>query len=170
MVHYFSGVVMSGRGIGRKRMIQLQSFFDTHQHQFFPGTLNVVLDNPVKFNPETAPMNYNNVFLFWPIKLNGIDCWVYRWAQCPAHILEVVSEHCMRDTIEIDPRKPLEVSIESKYLKSLKPLNKLYWFGFWSVREKWFYTSDFYNKIVGKYLNLIYYIKRFLGCKQKLPC
>lgn len=157
------GEIISGRGIGKKRMESISEFFNENHLTIYPGTLNVIFSEPIKFKKKKAKLNYNNSFYFWKIKINGIKCFAYRWSQCPHHIIEIVSTSRLRDRINLDENPNVTIEIKDTILKKLNFLDLFFWNLVWKGRRDKFYTSDLYPKFIGKFINLSYRIKVFFG-------
>ena len=162
-IRKFTGRVVNGRGLGTYRMLTLQEFFSKHNLEIFPGTLNVVLKTPVQFNKDRCANNYRNQFFFWPITVNGISCLVYRWSQCPMHILEIVATTKLRDRFS---GEDVTIEIEASLLQKLTATNLYLWNLSWNGREKLYYRDSIYTNLLGKFQNSTFRLKRFFGIKK----
>jgi hypothetical protein len=157
------GKVVSGRGLGSDRIANLSELFSTCDLELYPGTLNVVLKKPVGFLKTTACYNYNNRFYFWKAKLNGFSCFVYRWPQCPLHVLEIVASHRLRDLLA---SKEVEIEVSENFLRKLSYTERLVWSLSWEGRREQYYKDSLYIKMMGKMENGAYRIKGFFGLNK----
>ncbi len=63
--------------------------------RFYPGSLNVVLDGPVRLDVGKAIPFAGGKRYLWHVSINGVGTpvFAYRWKGCPLHVLEIVSPH-----------------------------------------------------------------------------
>lgn len=154
--------VVDGRGIATGKMKRLEEGLQKQQVKFYPGTLNLVLDRPISLRKDMATIQLEEQFLFWPMILNDTECMAHRFGQCPFHIVEVVAEHKLRDTIDVSDNL-VEIRLNVKDVKNLSPLQHLMWTLAWKGREQLYYTSNTYAKFIGRLQNLRYKVNRYFG-------
>lgn len=154
------GEIVTGRGTGSNRMTALAPFFKENGVEIYPGTLNVVFSKPICLDKTKADFVYNKNYYFWEATINGIKCFLYRWAHCPDHIVEIVAATKLRDSINTDNHQLVTISIEKSKTRSFHFAEMVFWNIFWRGRTKAYYENDLYAKMVSKFLNVIHRIKQ----------
>lgn len=151
---FVKGQIVSGRGIGKKVMGKLSSYFQENNVSLFPGTLNVVFLGPVYLDEAKAKFNYEQKYFFWEAKLNGENVYAYRWLTCPYHIVEIVAG----DKLNLDCKDQNEVVVEinQSLLKKLNWWKLLFWNLIWRGRYKTYYTNDLYVRVVNRLERLLH--------------
>src|SRR5690606_7696715 len=109
-------------------------------------TLNLVFSNPVFLDESKAKYTYNQIFFFWEARLNGIDCFAYRWRKCPHHIIEIVAFEKLRDRLNLDENSKVKIEINKNNLMPYSFWRLLYWNMAWRGRCRIYYTNDTYFK------------------------
>lgn len=150
---YLTGHIVPGRGIGKKVVQSLSSYFLEKNLRLFPGTLNVVFVHPVYLDEAKAVYSYEHKYFFWKVKLNGEDVYAYRWLTCPDHIVEIVSA----DKLDIDRNYNNHVNIEIHRSLLKKPAwyKLLFWNLAWRGRYDTYYSSDLYVRIINKFESIL---------------
>ena len=151
------GIIVSGRGTGAKRMNLLAPFFKENGIDIFPGTLNIVFSGPIYLNKANADFSFSNYF-FWKAKINNIDCYLYRWWHCPAHIVEILASSKLRDRINTSESQLVTLNLERSIIQDINFMELFLWNLVWRGRTEAYYTNDLYTGIIGKFLNLKYRI------------
>ena len=138
---YRSGKVVSGRGeaialfAGRS---ELSDYFGAEPQ---PGTLNVVLDWPIQFEPDRAVIRLDDIHRrFWPATVDGHRCLVHRWPDCPLHVAELISPHRFR----MEKSERIRVSVDIADTKPISRGRLLGWIWLWLPARKRAYSDDAY--------------------------
>jgi hypothetical protein len=149
------GTVVSGRGnasaVIRGNMDELTSALGTELVQ---GSLNLVLQQPVKLAPARSVSVDGGRRLFWPATIEAIGVWAYRWPHAPLHVLEVVAPVRLREALGLSDGSPLTLTLDRADTVDLTLTARAAWAAWWYGRGPWYYTGDVYKE----------YAKRF--CKR----
>ena len=135
------GRVVSGRGKASSKLSGLREFFDYFGAEPQPGSLNIILDGPLLFRPERAKVHLDDHNIFaWPARMEGQACLVWRWRNCPLHVVEVTSPH--RFQIQKGSRTLVEFDVADT---APIPLGRLSgWTCLWFLRRTRAYSDDNY--------------------------
>jgi hypothetical protein len=92
------GQVVSGRGLAAPELLTLREQVQTIvQEPLCPGSLNIILNRPVRFL-DTAGFAFDRDYrTLWPASLGGINVWVYRWRESPLHTVEILASVYLRE-------------------------------------------------------------------------
>lgn len=151
------GKIVKGRGIGKSVIEKINNSNYSGLPILFKGTLNIVSDLPVFFNYESSSIKIGN-FYFFPIYINGVDCFVIKWRKCPAHIFEVVSEYNLSYKINIKEGSRVTLEIDNFYIYQKRLCKYVSWFLVWKFRENLYYSNNYYQFLINKSLNIKYQI------------
>jgi hypothetical protein len=140
-----SGRVCSGRGLGAAHIATLKALGERHfSAPLFPGTLNVILAKPVHLvltkRVETHGAEGPS---FWPVQINGIPALAHRFSGCPLHIVEILSNHCLRESMSLRNRDVVELEFEPGIAEPGTNLQRFCWVLVWKGREKSFYRDSY---------------------------
>src|SRR6185437_10804648 len=84
--------VTSGRRRASRELLgwagQLEGFAG---EKLQPGSLNVYLDRPLRLCKAGALRFDGGGRMLWRASLNGLPVLLYRWRECPFHIIEILS-------------------------------------------------------------------------------
>lgn len=158
-------IVVSGRGIASKNVEAEPKSSVIKNKTLFPGTLNLIGKEPIVFRLQASENEVTSRAQFYSIVLNGTKCWVRRYPQCPFHILEVVSEVNLRNALEVIDGSEVNLEMDSRVLEPIGFFRNLGWHLAWKGREFWFYRFDWYPKLISKFLNLRYRVRKLLLLK-----
>lgn len=161
-------IVVSGRGIASERVETLHKNLVINDRPLFPGTLNLIAKEPIVFKQDTAENGITSRFHFYSILLNGTECWVRSYPQCPLHILEVVLDVNLRENLQLNDGDEVQLEIAKKAIKPIGFMTNLLWILAWKGREFWFYRFNWYPKLISKFLNLRYRLLKLFGLNNVL--
>ena len=86
------GRAVSGRGTAKTILAGHSELSDYFGAEPQPGSLNIILDQPILFRPERAAVRFDNDRrLAWPAMLERQPYLVHRWKNCPLHVVELIS-------------------------------------------------------------------------------
>ena len=158
-----AGRVRSGRGTASARMAEVQTELERiTKEAIIPGTLNIILDRPLRLNEAEARFVGQNLRMLWPATLNGIDVWVNRWKDTALHVVEVLSSVHLRDRFGLKDGDRVTLTMRPDYIDRIGAMGRTVWAIVWVGRKDWCYTNDRY------YLGLLKYCKA-LGATQQSP-
>jgi CTP-dependent riboflavin kinase len=147
----YSAYVISGRSKAKNKVIKWNEAFNRKINKtFFPGTLNLILDKPIMLEHGKA-YKFANRYLLWEGMLNNEAVYFMRWNTCPLHVIEVLSSHNLRNTLNLKDGDEINLRIKCDYISSLTMQNKIAWWVLWKKREPLYYSSDPYCNVLRKY-------------------
>jgi hypothetical protein len=137
------GQVISGRGLGRHRVFRYRDELRAIVKQsLYPGTLNVVLNLPLRLL-DTAGTKFDcEGGMVWPGSFCGVDVWMYRWPSCPLHVVEVVSSICLRERFGLRDGDDVTLGLSKGQTGPIDTLGRLAWAAFWIGRRNSFFFRD----------------------------
>ncbi len=143
------GRVISGRGTYSKRPPPppLIKFFGKHPER---GTLNLALDEPIRFNPVLVELMLGENAFFWACEIGGMRCLVARAKGHPLHIIEIIAPCRLRDMFQLNDGDNLELQVSGGILEDLSISTRVVWAIFWRFRETW-YASRTYRLLIGPF-------------------
>ena len=146
----YTGTVISGRGKTESKFKKWNKIFDKKINKiFYPGSLNLVLQEPIMLNTNKA-LNFANKYFLWNGIIDDVPVYLLRWNRCPLHIIEVLSKHRLRDFFRINDGEAITISIKNDYVSDLALSKRIAWFVLWKKREYLYYSSDYYYNILRK--------------------
>ena len=158
-----AGIVRSGRGAAAAQIAEIQSELEGIVNAaIIPGTLNIILDQPLRLNEAEARFFDQNLRMLWPATLNGIDVWVYRWKHTALHVVEVLSSVHLRDRFGLKDGDRVTLTMRSDHIDRISRMGRTVWAIVWVGRRDWCYTND------GYYVGLRKYCMA-LGATQQSP-
>ncbi len=147
----FTGVIVKGRG---RASTSLQKLYPELRRitgrEIVPGSLNLVLREPVKLDPGQCILEGRIGKLerfFWQARVNGRIVYVYRWRGAPLHVMEILSDVYLREAFGLESGDALTIDISSRSILPLSDEGHLFWKALWMHREESFYSSDELNEI-----------------------
>jgi Methyltransferase domain len=159
----FEGQVVSGRGLATAELVKLREQVQAIvKEPLHPGSLNIVLNRPVRFLDPAGfafDLNYRSL---WRASLSGIDVWVYRWRESPLHVVEILSSVYLRERLNLKNGDTVTLRISRAQIGKLHYLERLIWALLWTGRRHWFYLYKFYS---GRTVRL----GKDLGATQEQP-
>ncbi len=155
------GSVCSGRGRAKSHVARFESgLSEIAGVKVVHGSLNLVLDRPIRLNEETAIFVDNRKKMLWPGVMEGLPIYVCRWANAPLHIMEVLSEKHLRSTLHLKDGDNVAIELHDCHLDSTNIIERVTWILIWAGRRQWHYSNDAYAALVRN-------LSRRLGCAQK---
>ncbi len=140
-----AGQVTSGRGQATSHLFAFRDELTCFvKKPLCPGTLNVVLNRPVRLRDAAAYVFDNGRRMIWPASLNGMDVWIYRWAAAPLHVAEIISPVHLRERFHYKDGDNIIVSLSDELITAISPVGRLAWGALWIGRRNWSYSSDTY--------------------------
>jgi hypothetical protein len=127
-----------------------------------PGTLNIILDRPLRLNEAEARFFGQNLRMLWPATLNGIDVWVNRWKDTALHVVEVLSSVHLRDRFGLKDGDRVTLTMHTDHIDRIGAMGRSVWAIVWVGRRDWYYTNDKYYDGLRKYCEA-------LGAAQQSP-
>lgn len=143
------GYVISGRGTASKGAVVESPISDFLGELPIPGSLNVALEKPVRFDSEKIAFSGGATY-YWAAKINGIRCLIVRKKGHPLHIVEVVSAYRLREKFQLENGGSVEVQVPFSLLVDLSWQTKAIWNVFWKYRNGW-YASWVYRWLIGPF-------------------
>jgi CTP-dependent riboflavin kinase len=95
------GKVCSGQG--RAAEVLRSDFQEINRHfdaPVMPGTLNILLGFPAGLDPDECVITRKGR-LFWSATLADHSVLIYRWDDCPLHVIEVLSPVALRERLRL---------------------------------------------------------------------
>jgi len=118
---------------------------DIVNEPLYPGSLNVVLNRPVRFVDTAGFMFDFNYRTLWQASLGGINVWVYRWRESPLHVVEILSAVHLRGSLHLKDGDPVTLRMNSAQIGELHFFERLIWALLWRGRRRWFYAYKLYS-------------------------
>jgi hypothetical protein len=160
------GQVVSGRGMGTHRVIRYKEELHTIVKQYlYPGTLNILLDRPVRLPDDQGFTFDREGGMVWPAFLNGVEVWIYRWRWCPLHVMEVLSPLCLRERLSLKDGDNVRLGLSEEQTGEITPLGRLAWAALWIGRRNSYFLRDTCHS--GQNKTMLW--SRKLGALQQQP-
>lgn len=145
------GVVTSGRGEAKHIFGGIDTFREMSDMQpLFPGSLNVVVDFPVRLHFSLGKQFSTSPRFLWQARLKGSDIpiYVYRWKGCPLHVLELVSPIQLREALGLLDGSVVELELLPEAIGKVGWIAHCCWMFLWKGRVSWYYTHEKYKRVV----------------------
>lgn len=157
------GRVVSGRGLAAADLARFDGELSKISAQpLHPGSLNVVLTRPVRLADSRGHAFDRGRRMLWPASADGLDVWLYRWRECPLHIIEVLAPISLREHFGLRNGDRITLRVESDCLEPIGHAARVAWIAFWLGRKRLAYSSDTYNERMK-------YVSTHLGATQEQP-
>ncbi|MDO9554339.1 DUF120 domain-containing protein [Rhodonellum sp.] len=157
------GKIVKGRGKGVNVVGKINEKLESKKIRFFQGTLNIVSTKPFFFDVDKADFILFKNFYFYKVKIENVECYVYRWLKCPGHVFEVLSECYLKEELKLKDNQTVSITICKSFREKFKISRYLFWWIFWEKRTHLYYKFDLYEKFVGRVIDLKYkYIKTII--------
>ena len=144
------GRVISGRGTASQSKIRESPVSDFFGELQAPGSLNIALERPIRFDPEKVAFPGGSRAYYWPAEINGSRCLITRAKGHPLHIVEVLSPYRLREKFQLKNGDSVEIKTSSNLIADLSRGSKTVWSIFWKFRGGW-YASRTYRMLVGPF-------------------
>lgn len=141
----YNASVVSGRGIARDHVAaEYNDFRQATGEELFLGSLNLVLAEPVLLNRDTAVSTGDSGRLLWQARLQGMSVWVYRYANAPLHVAEILSPVKLRDALDLTDGDTVDIVLSKRDIVPLSRRRQAAWRLLWRGRGHWAYQRDWY--------------------------
>ena len=158
-----AGRVRSGRGTAWTYLAEVRTEVEGITNEVvIHGTLNMILDRPLRLSEAEARFFDQNFRMLWPATLNGTDVWVYRCKHTALHVVEVLSSVHLRDRFGLKDGNRVILTMRPNHIDRIGAVSWTIWALVWLGRRNWCYTNDKY------YFGLLKYCKS-LGATQQSP-
>jgi hypothetical protein len=127
-----------------------------------PGTLNVVLDGPLRLSRQSSFEFDRGRRRLWRAALNGTDVWAYRWDEAPLHVLEIVSTVHLRTSLSLEDGDAVTVQIAPESIRPLGPCSRILWAALWYGRRASFYRTGNYFTFASRLIHLTWLVKQHI--------
>ncbi len=144
------GRVISGRGTASQIKVGESPISDFFGELQAPGSLNVALERPIRFDPEEVPFPGGHRAYYWAAEINGSRCLLTRAKGHPLHIVEVLSPYRLREKFQLKDGDSVEIKVVSGLIVDLSWWIKAIWGIFWKFRGNW-YASRAYRTLIGPF-------------------
>jgi len=112
-----------------------------------PGSLNVVLEQPVRLQTESA-LVFGVDRMLWHAQVGQLTVLAARWRRARLHILELYATVNLRDALSVADGQTITVTMDKADFAPLSQRDALAWHWFWSKgRGHLYYSSDFYKRL-----------------------
>lgn len=140
------GQVVGGRGLAAPEFVTLgEQMQAIVKEPLCPGSLNVVLNRPVRLL-DTAGFSFDrNYRTLWRASLGGINVWVYRWRETPLHIVEILSSVYLREHLNLKNGDAVTLRMSRAQIGKIHFQERFIWAVLWTGRRRWFYTYKSYS-------------------------
>ena len=147
-----AGRVRSGRRMASAQFAGLMIELETITHETLcPGTLNVILDRPVRLNEAAARFFDRSARMVWPARLNDMNVWVYRWKHSALHVVEVISSVNLRDRLGLKDGDRVTLTMHPGHIDRIGAVAAIVWGIVWFGRRDWCYTNNRYYFALHKF-------------------
>ncbi|MGH6683333.1 MAG: hypothetical protein ACRECA_05320 [Pseudolabrys sp.] len=140
-----TGRVRSGRGMASAQLAGFMTELEKVTHEAIrPGTLNIILDRPMRLNEAEAFFFDRNSRMVWPARLNDMNVWVYRWKHSALHVVEVLSSVNLRSCFDLKDGDRLTLTMLPGHIDRIGAVAAIVWAIVWFGRQDLCYTNDRY--------------------------
>jgi CTP-dependent riboflavin kinase len=141
------GQVISGQGTAALELAGLQSeLTEIDGAPLFPGSLNLLLRNPVRFRDELGFSFDHEQGYIWRASLNGIDVWIYRWRHAPLHVAEILCRVNLRERLKLHNGDFVLLRVSADKLEKVSLFDRLIWTVVWIGRRQASYKEYVYDE------------------------
>ena len=146
------GTVASGRGQSTTHIrIHSAELKEKLGQDLVEGSLNVILNRPVKLVAERAIVFDGGKRLLWPATIEGQCGWALRWVRAPLHVVEFVAPVHLRRLLDLKDGTPVRIGIRAGDVAPLGTVSHIAWFMIWAGRRHWFYSGDTYKEFAKRW-------------------
>ena len=141
----WSGIVVSGREIARNHVsLAMDELSIINGQALFPGSLNVVLDKPLKLDSRHAAIFDRGKRFVWKARIGCRQVWIYRWKGTPFTIVEILADCRLRDVLRLENGSRVDIAISDEMVAPLDLRDRLSSFLLWGMGRKYLYYSKRY--------------------------
>lgn len=145
------GVVATGRGRATAELERSRDEIAACTGaRLHPGSLDVVLTGPVRFDTTRARAFDGGARFLWPAAIEGLDepAWLYRWGGCPLHVVEVLSPVHLRKALALEDGDTVRLRLEPGTTTGIAWVRRVAWVALWAGRRGWYYDHETYKRLV----------------------
>ncbi|WP_152483515.1 hypothetical protein [Halomonas sp. THAF5a] len=141
----FSGVVVSGREMAQRHVSLAMDELSTISGQdLFPGSMNVVLDKPLKLESRYSAIFDHGKRFIWRARIGCRQVWIYRWKGTPFTIVEILADCRLKDALGLLDGSCIDIEIDDALVAPLDWRDRLSSFLIWGMGRKYLYYSKPY--------------------------
>lgn len=145
-----NGFVAPGRGIGADKVMTNQDVIGKILGATpYPGTLNVVLSDPLILK-EAHQLDIKGKLFGIQGAINGMPCLVYRFHGAPLHVVEIVSSAHLRNSLGLKDGQAVEISLPRKNTAVPAPWRRRLWELFYKGRPSAYYDDHLQKLFVSR--------------------
>jgi hypothetical protein len=111
--------------------------------------LELVFQEPFELARNRAETGHDNQPM-WPVSINGRPCHVVRVQSSPLHVAGIFPAQNLRSKEGLREGDFVRLAIPSDCVERLSMLRKFAWVLLWRFRERLFYKSRRYPKIISR--------------------
>lgn len=146
IVRLLSGSVVGGRG---RASTLVHAHYDAVANFLgsapSPGSLNVVLRNPVLFRVESATQFDKGKRRLWHATIGELPIAIYRWRGTRAHVVEILAPMHLRTELMLNDGSNCNIRVQDSVLYPISPAKQMMWRLMWQGREDWYYRGEKYH-------------------------
>jgi hypothetical protein len=163
MKREISAQIVSGRGWAKRHLSPLAGeLFALVGENFHPGSLNLILNRPLRLHENHAIKFAGGQRMLWPVLLNNVPVWLYRWHDAPLHVVEILSQHHLRGSLGFGDGDRILLSVAGDHVATITLRERMAWELLWRGRKKLYYKSY-------TYFTRTLAVCRWLGATQGSP-
>ena len=145
------GRVIRGRGTASKIKDFGAEVIDFFGEPPVRGSLNLALNQPVRFDPGKAEFLGGERSFFWAGEIDGMRCLITRAKGHPLHIIEIIAIPRLREKYQLSDGDWFELKVARDIVvEDLSWGTRAIWNVFWRFRECW-YPSRAYRLLIGPF-------------------
>jgi len=145
----FRGCVISGYGTTAQAVDLPKPIRDFLGGPEYQGSLNVALEQPIRFKPERTVIPQEGRAYYWAAEINGLRCLISRGRGHPLHIVEVIATCRLRDELRLNDGSVVEIRVAPNLADDLTWDTRLIWKLFWGWGRTTWYASRKYRRLIG---------------------
>ena len=155
---FLLGRIQKGRGVATRQLDwREEKFHEALGGPPFPGTLNLLLENPVVFSDGAGFSLGERIFVPARIPQVGLVL-LHRWRGAPLHVVEVVSVVSIRQTLGVGNGEVVKLEVLQRDVVDLSWAQRFFHYLLWCGRSTWYYSNCKYSG-----LKIVRVIRHFFG-------
>jgi hypothetical protein len=141
-----TGQVVSGRGLAAPVLLSLREQVQSiTKEPLYPGSLNIILKRPVRLLDAAGFAFDLDYRILWQASLGGMNVWVYRWRECPLHVVEILASCSLRERLNLKNGDTVTLRVSRGQIDKIHFQEQFIWAALWTGRRHWFYSHNFYE-------------------------
>ncbi len=145
------GKIISGRSNAKEQVADWNTYFyEILGKRFYPGSLNIVMKEPLFLDTNKAIKFADNRYL-WVGMVDSEPVYIYRWSSCPLHVIELFSEIKLRDYLKLNDGETVCIKIPYEFVSQSMVIKSIAWGVLWKKREAWYYANQYYFNLTKKF-------------------